>query len=181
MGDLQTLKTEVSSKASVTELHSVETNLKNQIDSKASEMDLQTLKTEVSNKASVTELHSVETNLQNQIDTKISKMVCSTDSPGYHLFGKKCIYFEKTSLTWENAKKGCKDKFSNGGKLFEPRSLQENNEVFAQILFGLEWMTQPRREVFRTAAVDQKYCLICLGMLMITPLGVEGVIAITAF
>ena len=34
---------DVSSKASVAELNSVETNLKNQIDAKASEMDLQTL------------------------------------------------------------------------------------------------------------------------------------------
>jgi hypothetical protein len=38
------LQSDVSSKASVTELDSVKTNLKNQIDSKASEMDLQTLK-----------------------------------------------------------------------------------------------------------------------------------------
>jgi hypothetical protein len=39
-----TLQTNLSSKASVTELDSVETSLKNQIDSKSSEMDLQTLK-----------------------------------------------------------------------------------------------------------------------------------------
>ena len=38
------LQSDVSSKASVTELDSVKTNLKNQIDSKASVMDLQTLK-----------------------------------------------------------------------------------------------------------------------------------------
>jgi hypothetical protein len=73
----------------------------------------------------------VETNLQNQIDNKISKMSCSSGSPGYHLVGNKCIYLEKTSLTWENAKKGCKDKFSGGGRLYEPLSLQENNDVYA--------------------------------------------------
>ena len=91
------------------------------------------MQTEVSSKASVTELDSVETNLQNQIDTKISRMACPTDSPGYHLVGNKCIYYEQTSLNWENAKKGCKDKFSGGGRLFQPFSLQENNDVAAII------------------------------------------------
>jgi hypothetical protein len=37
------LQSDVSSKASVTELDSVKTNLQNQIDSKAREMDLQAL------------------------------------------------------------------------------------------------------------------------------------------
>ena len=63
--------------------------------------------------------------------TKGTNCLCSTDSPGYHLVGNKCIYFEKTYLTWENAKKGCKDKFANGGKLYEPLSLEENNDVHA--------------------------------------------------
>jgi hypothetical protein len=77
----------------------VETSLKNQIDTKASEMDLQDLKVgdcifyfyrikindksyllqvDVSSKASVTELDSVETNLQNQMDSKSSEMDLQT-------------------------------------------------------------------------------------------------------
>ena len=71
----------------------------------------------------------METNLQNQMNTKISK--CPTGSPGYFLVGNKCIYHEETSLNWENAKKGCKDKFSGGGRLHEPLSLQEHNDVHA--------------------------------------------------
>ena len=62
---------------------------------------------------------------------------CPTNSLGYYLVGNKCIYYdsfsEKTETTWENAKKGCKDKFSGGGRLLEPLSLQENNDVFALI------------------------------------------------
>ena len=92
------------------------------------------MQSDVSSKASVAELNSLETNLQNQIDTKISRMACPTGSPGYHLVGNKCIYYEKTSLTWGNAKKGCKDKFSGGGRLLEPLSLQEHNDVFALIM-----------------------------------------------
>ena len=101
------MQTDISSKASVTELHSVETNLKNQIDNKASEMDLQTLKvrwslllflqnkfngksyflqTEVSSKASVTELDSVKTNLKNEIDSKASEIALQT------LKVRDCIY-----------------------------------------------------------------------------------------
>jgi hypothetical protein len=89
----------------------------------------------VSIKASVIELNSVKTNLKNQIkcSTKGTNCLCSTDSPGYHLVGSKCIYYEKTRATWENAKKGCKDKFLGGGRLYEPLSLQEHNEVFAVI------------------------------------------------
>ena len=87
------------------------------------------MQTDISSKASVTELHSVETNLKNQIDTKMNKAVCPTGSPGYHLLGNKCIYYEKTYLSWENAKKGCTDKFSSGGRLHEPLSLQEHSDV----------------------------------------------------
>ena len=59
---------------------------------------------------------------------------CPTNSSGYYLVGNKCIYFEQTDLNWENAKKGCKNKFSGGGRLFEPLSLQEHNDVFALII-----------------------------------------------
>ena len=59
----------------------------------------------------------------------MNKAVCPTGSPGYHLLGNKCIYYEKTYLSWENAKKGCKDKFSSGGRLHEPVSLQEHSDV----------------------------------------------------
>ena len=38
------LQSDVSSKTSIAELNSLETNLQNQIDTKASKMDLQTLK-----------------------------------------------------------------------------------------------------------------------------------------
>ena len=58
---------------------------------------------------------------------------CPTNSSGYYLVGNKCIYFEQTDLNWENAKKGCKNKFSGGGRLFEPLSLQEHNDVYALI------------------------------------------------
>ena len=58
---------------------------------------------------------------------------CPTNSSGYYLVGNKCIYHEKTQLTWDNAKKGCQDKFSGGGRLYEPLSLQEHNDVHAII------------------------------------------------
>jgi hypothetical protein len=93
------LQTDVSSKASVTKLNSVKTNLKNEIDSKASEIALQTLKvrdciysfyriqisgksyflqTDISSKVSVTELDSLETTLKNQIDSKASEIDLQT-------------------------------------------------------------------------------------------------------
>ena len=93
------MQTDVSSKASVTKLNSVKTNLKNEIDSKASEIALQTLKvrdciysfyriqisaksyifqTDISSKASVTELDSVKTNLKNQIGSKASEIDLQT-------------------------------------------------------------------------------------------------------
>ena len=46
------------------------------------------------------------------------------------MIGNSCYFFEKTKLTWENAKIGCRNKFAVGGKLFEPKSLEESKTVW---------------------------------------------------
>ena len=55
---------------------------------------------------------------------------CPEDDPNYHLVNNKCYYFEKNELSWEKAKDGCKDKFLPAGKLFEPKSWEENLMVY---------------------------------------------------
>ena len=58
----------------------------------------------------------------------------------YHMLNNKCYFFEKTRVTWEKAKEGCKNKFPAGGKLFEPMTLAENKLVYnvAKPIFNLQ-------------------------------------------
>ena len=71
---------------------------------------------------------------------------CPEDDPNYHLVNGKCYYLEKTDLTWEKAKDSCKDKFLPAGKLFEPKSWEENVMVlnFTKHHISDTW-TNPRK------------------------------------
>ena len=60
----------------------------------------------------------------------ICQEYCPEEDPNYHLINGKCYYLEKTNLSWEKAKDSCKDKFLPAGKLFEPKSWEENSMVF---------------------------------------------------
>ena len=50
------------------------------------------------------------------------QMACPDENPNYQLIKGKCYYIEKAGLTWEKAKKGCKDKF-NGKEILYIRLL----------------------------------------------------------
>ena len=63
---------------------------------------------------------------------------CPTDIPNYSLVQGKCYFFETTKLDHQSARANCNAKFRSEGKLFEPRSLEINSEVFfkAESEFG---------------------------------------------
>ena len=56
-------------------------------------------------------------------------MSCPTEDPQYSLLEDTCIYFEQTHLTYDEADTNCKSKMMGKGKLFEPNSLKQNNQV----------------------------------------------------
>ena len=56
-------------------------------------------------------------------------MSCPTEDPHYKLLEDTCIYFEQTHLTFDEADANCKSKMMGKGKLFEPKSPEQNNQV----------------------------------------------------
>ena len=64
--------------------------------------------------------------------------LCPTDEGNYLEIDGQCFYFETQNLGYPEAKANCaKNKFSGGGRLFEPMTLGENEKIcktFADLL-----------------------------------------------
>ena len=64
--------------------------------------------------------------------------LCPTDEGNYLEIDGQCFYFETQNLGYPEAKANCaKNKFSGGGRLFEPMTLAENEKIcktFADLL-----------------------------------------------
>ena len=67
------------------------------------------------------------------------KTNCQIDS-NYHLLNDHCIFVEKSSKTYENAKQNCKTKFGGNGKLFEPMTWSENQMAYKIAGHGNWWI-----------------------------------------
>ena len=72
--------------------------------------------------------------------------LCPTDEGNYLEINGQCFYFETQNLGYPEAKANCaKNKFSGGGRLFEPMTLGENEKIcktFADLLgklFFCKW------------------------------------------
>ena len=55
---------------------------------------------------------------------------CPTNDPNYHKLNDHCIFFEKSSKNYEDAKQNCETKFDGRGKLFEPKTWSENEMAY---------------------------------------------------
>ena len=68
--------------------------------------------------------------------------LCPTDEGNYLEIDGQCFYFETQNLGYPEAKANCaKNKFSGGGRLFEPMTLAENEKIcktFADLLGKLQ-------------------------------------------
>ena len=68
--------------------------------------------------------------------------LCPTDEGNYLEIDGQCFYFETQNLGYPEAKANCaKNKFSGGGRLFEPMTLGENEKIcktFADLLGKLQ-------------------------------------------
>ena len=57
---------------------------------------------------------------------------CPTNDSKYALVDNKCVYFEKTTLTYDQAIENCKEKlkdYGGGGILYEPNSIAEQKRI----------------------------------------------------
>ena len=59
---------------------------------------------------------------------------CPTDDKNYLEIDGHCFYLETQRLTFSKAKANCaRSKFSTGGRLFEPMTLAENDNICATV------------------------------------------------
>ena len=67
---------------------------------------------------------------------------CPTNDPNYHKLNDHCIFFEKSSKNYEDAKQNCETKFDGRGKLFEPKTWSENEMAYkiAKATYSYWWI-----------------------------------------
>jgi len=55
---------------------------------------------------------------------------CPTNDPNYHVLNDHCIFLEKSTKSYDDAKQNCESKFAGRGKLFEPKTWSENQMAY---------------------------------------------------
>ena len=111
--------------------------LQDEINAKASNTELQGLK--VSSKDILEYLHCLLYKLSiNLFQSEVAtlndfkhKHTCPTEKSEYKKINGRCFYFEKKTLSYNDAKENCREKliWSGQGKLFEPSTLAENDKI----------------------------------------------------
>ena len=77
-------------------------------------------------------------------------MNCPTNESNYHILNDHCIFVEKSSKSYENAKQNCKTKFGGSGKLFEPKTWSENQMAYKIAGYGNLWIGVNDKRIDRT-------------------------------
>ena len=75
--------------------------------------------------------------------TENTQLQCPTNDSQYGLMDGRCVYFEKTVLTYEKATQNCQEKLKDygGGILYEPNSIAEQKRILdmAYERFSANW------------------------------------------
>ena len=70
------------------------------------------------------------------------KHTCPTENLKYKKIGRKCFYFEKKELNYNDAKINCQEKLYGLGKLFEPNTRAVNDKIaqmFVSLFGSITW------------------------------------------
>ena len=70
-------------------------------------------------------------NIKDQLLAKVSEH-CIYNLENYHFIDDRCFYFETRHFNYENAQENCANRFSSGGKMFEPLSISINDRVYGE-------------------------------------------------
>ena len=54
---------------------------------------------------------------------------CLSGDSNYHRVGERCIYFDKSTSTYAEARTRCKSTFGGKGKMYEPRNFEESIKI----------------------------------------------------
>ena len=89
---------------------------------------------------------------------------CLSDPLGvnYHMVGQRCIYFDKSTSNHTVARERCKSTFSGKGRMYEPRSFEESNNItkegeqvgangiYSSWWIGVNYIYEQRKFVFNS-------------------------------
>ena len=82
------------------------------------------------------QIEELEEKLNETIDSIVQKPKpsehCLNNSENYHLIDGYCMYFETQKFDYESAQQNCANKFSSGGKMFEPLSKSISDKVYGE-------------------------------------------------
>ena len=103
-------------------------------------------------------LEELEEKLIRLDTTKVSEH-CIYKLENYHFIDDRCFYFETRMFNYENAQQNCANRFSSGGKMFEPFSKSINDRVYGEFkeITGKEdwvWVGVIDKENEGSAGVD---------------------------
>ena len=96
---------------------------------------IQDMKEDVSNEFSEIEsrlemLHPPTTTTTLSPAYELYRLKCATNETNYRMINNKCVFYEKTGYTYEVANQKCEERFNNNGRLFEPKSWNENEIAY---------------------------------------------------
>ena len=81
-------------------------------------------------------IEELEEKLNETIDNTVQEAKlsehCLNNSSNYHMIDGICMYFETQKFNYESAQQNCVNKFSSGGKMFEPMSKSINDKVYGE-------------------------------------------------
>ena len=96
------------------------------------------MKDEISNEFSEIEnrlemLHPPKTTTTLSPAYELYRLKCTAEETNYQMINNKCVYYETSDYDYEDAKQKCSERFNNNGRLFEPKSWNENEVAYKTI------------------------------------------------
>ena len=61
---------------------------------------------------------------------ELYRLKCATNETNYRMINNKCVYYETSEYNYEDANQKCRERFVNNGRLFEPKSWNENEIAY---------------------------------------------------
>ena len=95
-------------------------------------VNIATHDTDIATNAANIASNAVEiTNINAQIlSNDIYRQKCTVNETNYRMINNKCVYYESSIYNYEDAKQNCEARFNNNGRLFEPKTWNENEVAF---------------------------------------------------
>ena len=85
---------------------------------------------EIENRLEMLQLPTTTTTLSPASGYELYRLKCATNETNYRMINNKCVYYETSEYNHEDANQKCRERFVNNGRLFEPKSWNENEIAY---------------------------------------------------